>query len=253
MRKFVLLLAVGAVAGVVVVSTSSGEPRDSVGRMFPVYANGGKADLTVDPQRFTSQMSIVDRLFAAGACELTPEEGPSVGGTGYRRLLRFDVVLINGGDGTLAVGSPTDPTNPYFDDFVFSPCHNHYHIKEFADYRLLRMDGSVAALGHKQAFCLISGFKYTNDYNGQDKPAFTCSNQGIQSGWGDWYYKQLSGQWIDITGVPEGDYVVRVAINTAGTFPEGENRYPNVIEAPIHVPDPRNKVTVETTPLSYDG
>ena len=31
----------------------------------------------------------------------------------------------------------------------------------------------------------------------------------------DWYFKQLSGQWIDITGVPEGDYIVHVEINFA--------------------------------------
>ena len=71
---------------------------------------------------------------------------------------------------------------------------------------------------------------------------YTCDYQGITSGWGDWYYKQLPGQWIDITGVPEGDYIVRVTINKAGIFDEGENRYPDVVETRIHVPDPRNKV-----------
>ena len=50
-------------------------------------------------------------------------------------------------------------------------------------------------------------------------------------------------QWIDITGVPEGDYVVRAEINVGKIFTEGENRYPNVISARIHVPDPRKKVT----------
>ncbi|HKA91362.1 MAG TPA: lysyl oxidase family protein [Haliangiales bacterium] len=53
------------------------------------------------------------------------------------------------------------------------------------------------------------------------------------------------GQWIDITGVPAGDYVVRVVINAAGTFDEGEDRYPNVVEVNIRVPDPRNKVAVD--------
>jgi lysyl oxidase len=249
LRRILSLFALAGVA-LVVATTGAAEPRDSVGRLFPIYNNGGKADLTVDPQRFTSQMEIIDRKFAAGSCELA--EG-SVGGTGYRRILRFDTVLINGGDGTLVVGSPTDPTNVYHDIFIFSPCHNHYHIKDFADYRLLKLDGTVAALGHKQAFCFISSFKYTNDYNGQDKPTFTCADQGIQSGWGDWYYKQLSGQWIDITGVPEGDYWVQVRINAAGSFDEGSNLYTNVIRAKIHVPDPRNKVTVDTAPVSYDG
>jgi len=218
--------------------------RTSVSADFPIYANGGLPDLTVDPKRFVSQMEIVDRLFQAGSCEL--EEG-TVGGTGYRRILRFDTVLMNSGDGDLRVGSPTDPANPYASWFVFASCHQHYHIRDFSDYKLLRLDGSVAALGHKQAFCLEDLLKYETVKSNN----YTCANQGITSGWGDWYFKQLSGQWIDITGVPEGDYIVRVTINAAGTFAEGANRYPNTIETRIHVPDPRNKVTVDTSALDY--
>ena len=37
--------------------------RTSVSGDFPVYDNGGKPDLTVDPKRFVSQMEIVDRYF----------------------------------------------------------------------------------------------------------------------------------------------------------------------------------------------
>ena len=218
--------------------------RTSVSGDVPIYANGGLPDLTVDPKRFASQMEIVDRLFVAGSCEL--EEG-TVGGPGYRRILRFDTVLINSGDGDLKVGSPTDPTNPYASWFVFADCHHHYHIRDFSNYQLLRPDGSLATPGHKQAFCLEDLLKYeTVKSNG-----YTCADQGITSGWGDWYFKQLSGQWIDITGVPEGDYLVRVTINAVGTFSEGANRYPNTIEAPIHIPNPRNKVTVDTSTLDY--
>ena len=218
--------------------------RTSVSGDVPIYANGGLPDLSVDPKRFASQMEIVDRLFQAGDCEL--EEG-TVGGTGYRRILRFDVVLINSGDGDLKVGSPTDPSNPYASWFFFASCHNHYHIRDFSNYQLLRSDGSIAALGHKQAFCLEDLLKYeTVKSNG-----YTCSNQGITSGWADWYFKQLSGQWIDITGVPEGDYIVKVTINAAGTFPEGQNRYSNVITTPVHIPDPRNKVTIDASTLDY--
>jgi lysyl oxidase len=116
---------------------------------------------------------------------------------------------------------------------------------------LLNLDGTLAIAGHKQAFCFLSDFKYSNALNGQDKPNYTCQDQGIASGYGDWYYKQLSGQWIDITGVPEGDYIVHVRINAAGTFPEGENRYPNVIQTRLHVPDPRNKVALDASALQY--
>ena len=220
--------------------------RANVSRDFPVYHNHGQPDLTIDPKRFTSQMEIVDRFFDSSSCELI--EG-SVGGTGYRRLLRFETVIINGGDGDLVVGSPTDPNNPYHSIFVFSPCHNHYHIIGFSDYKLLREDGSIAAAGHKQAFCLEDLLKYTND---NKSSGYTCASQGITTGWADDYFKQLSGQWIDITGVPEGDYIVHIEINAAHTFPEGANRYPNELEAAIHVPDPRNKVTIDNSPAATD-
>jgi hypothetical protein len=241
MRKLLVFATALLALPAIVVATAAAEPRDSVGRLFPVYDNGGRPDFTVDPQRFTAQMEIVDRKFDAASCEIS--EG-TVGGAGYRRILRFDTVVMNGGQ-TIAMGDPADPDSPFADVFFFAECHQHYHIQGYADYSLRKLDGStVAAQGHKQAFCFISGFKYSNLLNGQDKPSFTCSNQGIASGYGDWYYKQLSGQWIDITGIPEGDYIVRVEVNAAGYFDEGQNRYPNVITARIHVPDPRNKVAI---------
>jgi lysyl oxidase len=220
--------------------------RTDVSRDFPTCpTNGGKPDLTVDPKRFVSQMEIVDRLFEAGDCEL--EEG-TVGGTGYRRLLRFDTVIINAGASDIAVGDPSDPNNPYHDDFEFAVCHGHYHNKGFSDYKLLNLDGSVATPGHKQAFCLEDNLRYTNDAKRQ---FVTCSYQGLSSGYGDWYYKQLSGQWIDITGIPEGDYIVEVTVNAIGLFDEGGpgECYPNTIQAPVHVPSPRKKVQVDDTPL----
>ena len=61
--------------------------RTGVASDFPIYDNQGKPDLTVDPQRFASQMEIVDRYFAPDDCAVAEEV---VGGTGYRRLLRFD-------------------------------------------------------------------------------------------------------------------------------------------------------------------
>jgi hypothetical protein len=224
----------------VTVAIPAAAQRTSVSRGFPIYDNGGLPDLTIDPQRFTAQMEIVDRLFDPVADRCAFEEGV-IGGAGYRRLLRFDTVIINAGDGDLVVGDRSDPDNPYADAFEFSPCHGHYHIRGFSEYQLLRTDGTVAAEGHKQGFCMEDSLKY-----GEKKSAgFDCQFQGITSGWGDWYYKQLVGQWIDITGVPEGEYTVRIVVNLAGTFDEGQNRYPNVLEAKIRVPDPRRKVAIQ--------
>lgn len=104
--------------------------RTVVARDFPICYNHGLPDLTIDPKRFVSQMEIVDRYFDSSSCEVIER---SIGGTGYRRLLRFDNILIYGGDGELVVGSPTDPNNRYHSVFVYSPCHGHYHISGFSD------------------------------------------------------------------------------------------------------------------------
>lgn len=243
MRRILLT----GVAIIALVSGRSFAQRTSVSSDFPIYNNNGNPDLTVDPKRFVSQMEIVDRLFQTDDCALV--EG-SIGGPGYRRLLRFDTVLINSGSADLTIGDPTDSANPYFSVFEFSPCHGHYHITGFSNYQLLNLDRTIAAQGHKQAFCLEDLLKYSND---NKSSGYTCHDQGITSGWGDWYFKQLSGQWVDITGVPEGDYIVHVEINAAGTFSEGRNLYPNVIEERIHIPDPRKKVTVDTSLLKTGG
>ena len=244
MRK--LRASVITVITLLVLGTPSAlSQRTSVGRQFPVYDNGGKPDLTVDPQRFTSQMEIVDRLFEDGTCAI--EEG-AVGGTGYRRILRFDTVVMNGGDGDLVVGDRSDPNNPYAAYFVFAPCHGHYHIRDFSVYELLDSSGTTVVAGHKQGFCFEDSFKY----DGGKSNGYSCAYQGITSGWGDWYYKQLTGQWIDITGVPEGDYIVRVTVNLIGIFDEGQNRYPNVVQTPIHVPNPRKKVAIDNSAALVD-
>jgi lysyl oxidase len=223
-------------------STFAFAQRTSVSGDFPIYANGGKPDLTVDPKRFVSQMEIVDRYFDPDSCSLI--EG-AVGGSGYRRILRFDTVIMNAGDGDLVVGDRSDPNNPYAAFFEYSPCHDHYHIHGFSTYSLIdTRTGAVTGLGHKQGFCFEDSFKYAQGKS----HGYNCEFQGISSGWGDWYYKQLGGQWIDITGVPEGDYIVRVTINDLGIFDEGSNLYPNSIETPIHVPNPRNKVAIDNSP-----
>lgn len=222
------------------------DPRDNISRLFPIYNNNGLPDLTIDPQRFQSQMSIVDRYFAPDSCDI--DEG-AVRDSGYRRLLRFDVVVMNMGDGDLIVGDRADPSNPYAQYFIYHTCHNHYHINKFSYYQLLRLDDSEVIRGTKQGFCFRDDLKYGDNLsNGYD-----CNYQGITSGWGDWYYKQLGGQWIDITGIPEGDYKVRVTINAIDQtghriFNEGGHDgaglYTNTVETIIHIPDPRKKVDV---------
>lgn len=45
-------------------------------------------------------------------------------------------------------------------------------------------------------------------------------NQGISVGWADTYGIKLPGQWIDVTNVPDGDYILEVETNPEHSFQE---------------------------------
>lgn len=175
----------------------------------------------------------VDNLFVPpDACSVY--EG-CVTGTGWRRILRFDGKSANVGSRDLVLGVPAN----HPDLFTFSPCHEHHHFDEFARYTLLDGDQVVAA-GHKQAFCLLDLQSWAWPELGDADQTYTCFNQGISVGWLDIYDRNLDCQWIDVTGVPYGDYTLRIEVNLA---PEGktepmlvERDYANnVVEIPVVV------------------
>src|ERR1044072_2093828 len=161
MNKLKVLFVV-VIISLALIPASVSSQRTSVSRQFPVYNNGGKPDLVVDPQRFVAQMEIVDRLFTEDGCAF--QEG-GVGGTGYRRILRFDTAVMNSGDGELVVGYRSDPNNPYAEWFVFAPCHGHYHIRDFSVYELLNVNRTLVVAAHKQGFCMTDSFKYDGGKN----------------------------------------------------------------------------------------
>jgi hypothetical protein len=235
---FVGMLAAALVALPAQAARNSLENRYEVA----VYPNGGKPDLTVDPIRLKSQLSVIDRYIdpddAGDRCAVA--EG-AVGGFGWRRLMVFDVVIVNAGDGDLVVGDRSDPTNFYAGAFYFDNCHGHYHMAAFSEYRLrYKSDGNVSTIGRKQGFCFEDSFKFS----GNKSAGYHCGYQGITSGWGDWYYKQLPGQWIDVTGVPEGDYELEVEINLQPDpykFDQGDNRFADVVRVPAKVPKRRER------------
>jgi hypothetical protein len=127
------------------------------------------------------------------------------------KLLGFSVMTPNLGTADLDFGDPSQ--NPAF---VYSPCHMHYHLRGYAQYRLLDASGSVVVTGRKQAFCLID----LELLSGTRQPRFNCDNQGITVGWADLYSNGLSCQYLDVTNVAPGEYTLEVTINPERLFPE---------------------------------
>ena len=133
-----------------------------------------------------------------------------------RYLLRFDSLTMNWG---LYDFLPVLPR----DDWIWHTCHNHYHSMEaFVQYDLLNASTGVKiAEGHKASFCLEDS-TCASGYNGH----FKCylGIQGISVNCGDLYSNYLDCQWIDITGVPGGEYIVNHRVNPQRLVIESDYR-----------------------------
>jgi hypothetical protein len=184
-------------------------------------------DLTINAERVGESAILRIRDFEANSCEM--QEG-CIMADGERTLLRFDLETPNIGEGNLHLGDPTLQT----DLFTFSPCHAHYHFDTYASYRLLDASMNVVATGHKQAFCLLD-FNRVSDL-APEGAIYDCSFQGIQAGWSDVYSRSLDCQWVDVTGLPAGDYMLEVELNYDHLL--GESNYDNnLAQVPVTVPE----------------
>ncbi|HXX66124.1 MAG TPA: lysyl oxidase family protein [Polyangiaceae bacterium] len=170
-------------------------------------------DLVIDQDDLASSVIIEEQTFAATSCAIV--DG-CITQTGARRLLRFDTGIANVGTSALTIGNPADNAC-----FVWSQCHEHYHFKGVAEYTLYEMDGTtVAAVGHKQGFCMEDVVPAPFDPGPTPAAPFNCTNQGLDIGWEDVYPNDLDCQWVDITGIPSGTYILSVHINAAHYLPE---------------------------------
>jgi hypothetical protein len=85
--------------------------------------------------------------------------------------------------------------------------------------------------GYKQAFCWLDSQRI----QGNNPPRYNCSNQGITAGWADVYGRGLDCQWIDITGLPGGNYQFRVSVNDSHTIVTESNYDNNTTVMKIHI------------------
>ena len=180
-------------------------------------------DLWVSEDRLTGSLFQEERNFNTQSCELL--EG-CVNGTGSRKLLRFDTTTPNTGVGDMHFGDPGSAS----DLFVWSPCHSHYHFDTYAYYDLRDADNNIVATGHKQAFCLMDFEPWTEGGRGE----YGCGYQGIAAGWADTYSAYLDCQWVDVTDVPPGDYLLTVRVNYERFVAESDYDN-NSVQVPVTV------------------
>ena len=153
----------------------------------------------------------VDYLtFNSNSCEV----GEGCATPGRRRVLRFETETRNVGTADLVLGNPI--LNPRF---VFDPCHGHYHFGEFARYQLLDQSGALVVEGKKIGFCLEDSVKWDPNAG---PPIYNCLYQGIQRGWADVYPDNVPCQYIDITGVPPGTYILDITVDPSNLIAESD-------------------------------
>jgi hypothetical protein len=167
----------------------------------------GQPDLMVPASSLNPRIS--NETFDANSCDVL--EGTITAGT--HKLLRFTTESRNIGTGDLTLGSPASNSS-----FEWGQCHGHYHFASFASYRLLDGAGNVVRTGRKVGFCLMDVSRHDSSANPSAR--YTCSNQGIQAGWADIYSSGLSGQWVVVTGLTPGTYVLEIVIDPMNVIPE---------------------------------
>ena len=132
--------------------------------------------------------------------------------------------------------------------------HDHWHVQEMMRYDLWGDAGTYR--GAKVGFCFLDsdpwqlslpGASASSFYRGSwcaTTPNALSNRMGISIGWGDEYEWYLAYQWVDVTGMPAGDYWVRAKVDPYGFFLE-ENETNQCGYARISWTSQSSAVTVE--------
>lgn len=194
-----LVRAVGSVETSIAFERLAWDDAAADGARVGEVTNTTGPDLEVIPEGLSNRR-VIYRYIAEDSCALAEQ---CVTGTGWRRLLQFDASVKNVGAAALDIGDVdyylegNDTEVGDHNIYTFSECHEHYHFAHYGDF----VFGTGAQeSGNKQAFCLQSTNRYSNnEASPLTHPYGSCSFQGIQAGWGDDYGAGIECQWIDVT------------------------------------------------------
>jgi hypothetical protein len=126
--------------------------------------------------------------------------------------------------------------------YTRSPTHSHWHYLRFERYEIRSLDGKTLVTDHKSGFCVGDRYdasgpssrwsgepraKYGDWWRecGKGHPEFLKVTEGMSVGWGDDYWPHLEGQFLDLNGLPEGEYLVVHRVNVDRKIEE--ERYDN--------------------------
>ncbi|XP_029987960.1 lysyl oxidase-like 5a isoform X2 [Sphaeramia orbicularis] len=184
------------------------------------FFHNGLPDLVPDPYYIQAASYIQKvqmyalRCAAEENCLSRSAYHPSVSDLEYRVLLRFPQRVKNQGTADFL---PVKPRH----EWEWHSCHQHYHSMEaFSNYDLLDVStGQKVAEGHKASFCLEDT---SCDPGIRRRFACTAHTQGLGPGCYDTYHANIDCQWIDITDIPPGNYILKVMVNPSQLVQESD-------------------------------
>jgi hypothetical protein len=111
--------------------------------------------------------------------------------------------------------------------FVVSETHRHWHLLGFERYELRTPEGRTIGRDRKTGFCLGDRYDAHSESRIPGEPPRAVWTQecgrgqggrlrireGLSPGFGDDYVPLLEGQFIDVTGLPPGRYVLIHRVN----------------------------------------
>jgi hypothetical protein len=180
-----------------------------------------------------------ERLVFASAVE-NVGQGPLVL-TGRRaageRLMRVDQLVDLGDESGKVTAQRVVPGVGRL-RYVREATHAHWHFVRFERYELRRAsDGRLVAPDRKTGFCVGNRYRFeqaraaavvrAQDFDencGPRRPALRRLVEGLSPGFGDDYPPAVEGQFIDVTRVPAGRYVLVHRTNLGRRLRDGSPR-----------------------------
>lgn len=205
-------------------------PSVNVGSVYRPEQRG-LPDLVPDPNYVQASTYIQRahmyslRCAAEEKCLSSTAYGPETTDYDVRVLLRFPQRVKNKGTADFM---PNRPRHTW----EWHSCHQHYHsMDEFSHYDLLEVStGRKVAEGHKASFCLEDT---TCDFGHLKRYACTAHTQGLSPGCYDTYNADIDCQWIDITDIQPGNYILKLQVNPKFLVMESDFTN-NVVRCNIH-------------------
>ena len=200
------------------------------------YIYGGGFDTNPIKNKVLYEFAGALANIGAGPLELREVTHPNLMQDVYQRIKQSDGSFAE----TLIGSFQKPPTTPY----------GHLYLPGVAQYNLRTVVGesgvgSIVSSHDKISYGLVDSTDYDIDLpnapNNKVYSSVYASHLGVSVGWVDIYSRNLSGQWVEATGLADGTYWLEVIFDPYNRILESDetNNTTRIMVALTNIPDPQ--------------